>query len=56
MNLFAQRSVSLPAEHIQYIKDWVRELLNLEQDIPISMSQLHCHEPDYPWWEPLLQL
>lgn len=45
MNLFKQpRSTTNPA-HIQQLKTWTQEILTLPADIPISISQLQCHEP-----------
>lgn len=48
MNLFEKRSPAPSVEHIQQIKQWVHEGLSLSEDIPISVSQLRCHEPDCP--------
>ncbi|PZD74028.1 hypothetical protein C1752_01572 [Acaryochloris thomasi RCC1774] len=48
MNLFERRSTAPPVEHIQQIKRWVNDLLSLGDDVPISISQLRCHEPDCP--------
>ncbi len=48
MNLFAPKSQLSNAEHLQRIKQWVSELLQLKEPVPISISQLCCHEPDCP--------
>lgn len=48
MNLFEKRSTAPPVKHIQQIKQWFYECLSLSEDIPISVSQLRCHEPDCP--------
>lgn len=48
MNLFKQRSHSTQPEHIQQLKTWTGDILNLPTDVPISISQLQCHEPACP--------
>lgn len=47
MNLFQQRPTAKP-EHIQQLKAWTQEILALSADVPISISQLRCHEPGCP--------
>lgn len=48
MNLFKQpRSNASPAA-IQQLKAWTYEALDLSADVPISISQLQCHEPGCP--------
>lgn len=34
-----------PAAVIQQVKTWVRTALDLPPEVPISISQLQCHEP-----------
>ncbi len=48
MNLFKQQRPSASPEHIQRIKTWVYEILDLTTDVPVSISQLQCHEPGCP--------
>lgn len=48
MNLFRQQRPSANPEHIQQIKTWVSEILDLTSDASISISQLQCHEPGCP--------
>ncbi len=48
MNLFNQQRPSAKPEHIQQLKIWTQDILNLPIDVPISISQLRCHEPDCP--------
>jgi len=48
MNLFKQQRPQANPEQTQQLKTWVYEILNLSPDIPISVSQLQCHEPDCP--------
>lgn len=45
MNLFKQQRPTAQPEHIQQLKAWTQELLELPDDVPISISQLQCHEP-----------
>jgi len=48
MNLFKQqRPIANPAA-IQQLKGWVYESLALSAEVPISISQLQCHEPGCP--------
>ena len=48
MNLFRQpRSSASPAQ-IQQVKAWVQGTLQLDSAVPISLSQLQCHEPGCP--------
>ncbi|NER82082.1 MAG: hypothetical protein F6K42_21485 [Leptolyngbya sp. SIO1D8] len=48
MNLFKQSRATANPELIQQLKAWVSEILDLPADVPISISQLQCHEPDCP--------
>ncbi|WP_204137149.1 hypothetical protein [Halomicronema sp. CCY15110] len=48
MNLFKQPRPTANPAAIQQIKDWVYEALALSADVPISISQLQCHEPGCP--------
>ncbi|MEO0984236.1 MAG: hypothetical protein AAFY20_01660 [Cyanobacteria bacterium J06639_14] len=48
MNLFKQQRPTAKSEHIQQLKTWTSEVLNLPADVPISISQLQCHEPGCP--------
>ena len=43
-------------EQIQKIKSWTYQSLNLDPEIPISISQLQCHEPDCPPIETVIVL
>ena len=48
MNLFSQsRPQSNPAA-LQQLKTWVYDLLKLDPEVSISVSQLQCKEPDCP--------
>ena len=48
MNLFKQQKPTASPEAIQRIKAWAYKTLNLSADVPISISQLQCHEPGCP--------
>ena len=48
MNLFKQQRPTAKPEHLQQLKAWTQELLDLPTDVPISISQLQCHEPGCP--------
>lgn len=56
MNLFEKRPTAPPVEQIQQIKQWAHECLGLSEDVPISVSQLCCHEPDCPPVETVLSV
>ena len=46
MNLFQSSKSKTNSAKIQAIKNWVYQYLKIEPEIPISVSQLKCHEPD----------
>ncbi|PSN12615.1 hypothetical protein C7271_23360 [filamentous cyanobacterium CCP5] len=48
MNLFKQPRTAANPDHIQRLKGWAYEVLKLETAVPISISQLQCHEPGCP--------
>jgi hypothetical protein len=48
MNLFKQSRPTTNPEAIQQIKAWTQQILDLPVDVPISISQLQCHEPGCP--------
>ncbi|MDV3352191.1 hypothetical protein D0962_02590 [Leptolyngbyaceae cyanobacterium CCMR0082] len=48
MNLFSQSRPKPNLAALQQIKTWVYDLLKLDPDIGISVSQLQCKEPDCP--------
>ena len=48
MNLFSKSTSKANSEKIKQIKNWTYQVLNLDSEIPISISQLQCHEPDCP--------
>ena len=56
MNLFSKSAPKANSEQIQKIKSWTYQALNLDPEIPISLSQLQCHEPDCPPLETVIVL
>ncbi len=54
MNLFKQQRPTAKPEHIQQLKTWTQDILNLSLDVPISISQLQCHEPGCPQIETVI--
>lgn len=48
MDLFKASTPKADPEQIEQLKAWVHEALDIPGDIPISISQLACHEPDCP--------
>ncbi|NJR51132.1 MAG: hypothetical protein HC780_17690 [Leptolyngbyaceae cyanobacterium CSU_1_3] len=48
MNLFSQDKPKADPEKIRDIKNWVYRILEVDSDIPISISQLACKEPGCP--------
>jgi hypothetical protein len=48
MNLFKQSRSTANPEHLQQLKRWISDFLDLPQDVTVSISQLQCHEPGCP--------
>ncbi|MEO0376975.1 MAG: hypothetical protein AAF329_20625 [Cyanobacteria bacterium P01_A01_bin.17] len=48
MSLFSQSRPKPNLATLQQIKTWVYDLLKLDPEIGISVSQLQCQEPDCP--------
>ncbi len=48
MNLFFQSRPKPNPAALQQLKTWFYDLLKLDPDVPISVSQLQCKEPDCP--------
>ena len=56
MNLFSQsRPKSNPAA-LQQLKSWFHDLLKLDPDVSISVSQLQCKEPGCPPTETVITI
>ena len=48
MNLFSQSKPKSNPAALQQLKTWVYDLLKLDPDVSISVSQLQCKEPGCP--------
>ncbi|MEL6224256.1 MAG: hypothetical protein AAFR31_16605 [Cyanobacteria bacterium J06627_8] len=48
MSLFRFKNSQTNPETIHQIKSWVYDSLQLDHEIPISISQLRCSEPGCP--------
>jgi hypothetical protein len=48
MNLFSQEKLKADPAKVQQLKTWIYELLNLDPEITVSISQLQCKEPGCP--------
>ncbi len=48
MNLFTKSNLKGDRDNLKQIKQWVYQILNVDAEIPISINQLQCHEPDCP--------
>ena len=46
--MFSRQTTKADPAQINQIKTWAYELLHLNPEIPISISQLRCTEPDCP--------
>ena len=56
MNLFSQSRPKPNLAALQQIKTWVYDLLKLDPDISVSVSQLQCKEPDCPPLETVITI
>lgn len=56
MNLFQSSKDKTNSAKIQAIKNWVYQHLKIDKDIPISVSQLQCHEPGCPPLETVIAI
>ena len=48
MDLFKTPTPTADPEQIKRLKAWVHEAFEISADVPVSISQLACHEPDCP--------
>lgn len=48
MNLFAKSNIKSDRQQLNKIKNWVYQTLNIDREMPVSLNQLQCHEPDCP--------
>ena len=48
MDLFSQSKPKAEPEKVQHLKSLIYEILEIDSEIPVSISQLQCSEPDCP--------
>ncbi len=48
MELFSQTTPKADPEKIREIKTWVYEILEIDEEVTVSISQLRCTEPVCP--------
>ncbi|MGF1482168.1 MAG: hypothetical protein ACFB4I_22270 [Cyanophyceae cyanobacterium] len=48
MNFFSQGKTKADPVKVQQLKAWIYELLKLDREITVSISQLQCQEPGCP--------
>lgn len=48
MDLFKTPTPKADLEQIKRLKAWVHEAFEISADVPVSISQLACHEPGCP--------
>ncbi|NEN99113.1 MAG: hypothetical protein F6K50_27580, partial [Moorea sp. SIO3I7] len=56
MNLFQTSKSKTNSAKIREIKNWVYQHLAIDPEIPISVSQLQCHEADCPPLEAVIAI
>lgn len=55
MNLF-QPKESSSSNKLKEIQAWIRKYLGVSQDVPISISQIQCHESHCPPIETVISI
>ncbi|MGF1514630.1 MAG: hypothetical protein ACFB5Z_13185 [Elainellaceae cyanobacterium] len=48
MSLFQKPRPTANPEKLRQLKTWFYKALKLPDNVPLSISQLQCHEPDCP--------
>ncbi len=48
INIFPSTKPVVTSEQLQQVKDWLYELLQIDRETIISLSQLQCQEPNCP--------
>ena len=48
MDLFSRSNLKADPAKVKQIKTWIVEILNLDEQVTISLNQLACHEPGCP--------
>jgi hypothetical protein len=45
---FGRQTKKANTEQTRQVKEWIYQALKLDEEIPISLSQLQCNEPNCP--------
>ncbi|MEL7077256.1 MAG: hypothetical protein AAFY50_14445 [Cyanobacteria bacterium J06648_1] len=45
MDLFSRSNLKADPAKVEQIKTWIAEILDLDEQVTISLNQLTCHEP-----------
>ena len=48
MDLFSRSNLKADPAKVKQVKTWITEILNLDEQVTISLNQLTCREPDCP--------
>ena len=48
MDLFSRTNLKADPAKVEQVKTWITEILNLDEQVTISLNQLTCHEPGCP--------
>ena len=48
MDLFSRNNLKADPAKVKQVKTWITEILNLDEQVTISLNQLTCHEPGCP--------
>ncbi len=48
MDLFSRSNLKAEPVKVKQVKTWITEILNLDEQVTISLNQLTCHEPGCP--------
>ncbi len=48
MDLFSRTNLKADPVKVKQVKTWIIEILNLDEQVTISLNQLTCHEPGCP--------
>lgn len=48
MDLFSRNNLKADPAKVKQVKTWIVEILNLDEQVTISLNQLTCHEPGCP--------
>jgi hypothetical protein len=53
---FGRQTKKANTEQTRQVKEWIYQALKLDEEIPISLSQLQCNEPNCPPIETVIAL